>query len=66
MKFTLFQYNNAMNRLNKTESADFLHCRISLFLKDQFFRLFIIAVFIAALTLVIVLAWLLRRQRHVM
>ena len=29
-----------MNRLNKTESAAFLYCRLSLFLKDSFFRLF--------------------------
>ena len=26
-----------MNRLNKTESAVFLYCRFSLFLKDLFF-----------------------------
>ena len=26
-----------MNRLNKTESAVFLYCRFSLFLKDPFF-----------------------------
>ena len=26
-----------MNKLNKTESAVFLYCRLSLFLKDQFF-----------------------------
>ena len=26
-----------MNRLNKTESAVFLYCRLSLFLKDLFF-----------------------------
>ena len=29
-----------MNRLNKTESAVFLYCRFSLFLKDPFSRLF--------------------------
>ena len=29
-----------MNRLNKTESAVFLYCRSSLFLKDSFSRLF--------------------------
>ena len=34
-----------INRLNKTESAVFLYCRFSLFLKDLFFsRLFGIAV----------------------
>ena len=27
-----------MNRLNKTESAVFLYCRFSLFLKDPFFQ----------------------------
>ena len=26
-----------MNRLDKTESVVFLHCRLSLFLKDPFF-----------------------------
>ena len=30
-----------MNRLNKTDSGRFLHCRFSLFLKDPFSRLFI-------------------------
>ena len=29
-----------MNRLNKTESAVFLNCMLTLFLKDPFFRLF--------------------------
>ena len=29
-----------MNRLNKTESAVFLYCRFSLFLKEPFSRLF--------------------------
>ena len=29
-----------MNRLNKTESAVFLYCRFSLFLRDPFSRLF--------------------------
>ena len=28
-----------MTRLNKTESAVFLYCRFSLFLKDQFFQI---------------------------
>ena len=28
-----------MNRLNKTESADFLYCRFSLFRKDPFFQI---------------------------
>ena len=28
-----------MNRLNKTESAVFLYCRISLFRKDPFFQI---------------------------
>ena len=28
-----------VNRLNKTESAVFLYCRISLFLKDPFFQI---------------------------
>ena len=28
-----------MNRLNKTESAVFLYCRFSLFLKDLFFQI---------------------------
>ena len=28
-----------MNRLNETESADFLNCRFSLFLKDLFFQI---------------------------
>ena len=27
-----------INRLNKTESAVFIYCRFSLFLKDPFFR----------------------------
>ena len=31
-----------MNRLSKTESAIFLDCRFSLFLKDPFSRLFIV------------------------
>ena len=33
-----------MNRLNKTESAVFLYCKFSLFLKDPFFfiRLFVV------------------------
>ena len=29
-----------MNRLNKTESGVFLYCRFSLYLRDQFSRLF--------------------------
>ena len=28
-----------MNRLNKTESAVFLYCRFSVFLKDPFFQI---------------------------
>ena len=28
-----------MNRLNKTESAVFLYCRFSLFMKDPFFQI---------------------------
>ena len=28
-----------MNRLNKTESAVFLYCRFSVFLKDSFFQI---------------------------
>ena len=32
-----------MNRVNKTESAVFLYCRFSLFLKDPFSRLFTVA-----------------------
>ena len=28
-----------MNRLNKTESAVFLYCRLALFLKDPFFQI---------------------------
>ena len=28
-----------MNRLNKTETAVFLYCRFSLFMKDQFFQI---------------------------
>ena len=31
-----------MNRLNKTESAVFLYCRFSLFLKDLFFPVYVL------------------------
>ena len=31
-----------MNRLNKTESAVFLYCRFSLFLKDPFFPVYVL------------------------
>ena len=36
----LFFPSVLMNRLNKTESAVFLYCRFSLFLRDPFSRLF--------------------------
>ena len=38
-----------MNRLNKTESAVFLYCRFSLFLKESFFQIICFEIFKAQL-----------------
>ena len=41
-----------MNRLNKTESAVFLYCRFSLFLKDPFFQIIDYIFIIASLHMI--------------